>query len=104
MNIIFKAYKIKKAEYSNLPALLNRIGLVTGNQAAPGQCVVSRKTYKVFEKEMYRLARKQYPGISRRRIMAVIGMELLNLGPARLDKGMEFGYIVTVTEPEILIK
>lgn len=102
--MIYKAYKIKKADYSNLPALLNRIGLVTGNQAAPDQCMVSRKTYKVFEKEMYRLARKQYPNVARRRIMAIVGMELLNLGPARLDRGVEFGYIVTVTEPEILIK
>lgn len=102
--MIYKAYKIRKSEYSNLPALLNRIGLVTGNEAAPDQCVVSHKTYKVFEKEMYRLARKQYPNVARRRIMAIVGMELLNLGPARLDKGVEFGYIVTVTEPEVLIK
>ena len=102
--MIFKAYKIKKAEYSNLPALLNRIGLVTDNQAAPGQCMVSRKTYKVFEKELYKLARKQYPNVARRRIMAIVGMELLNLGPVWLDRGVEFGYIVTVTEPEVLIK
>lgn len=102
--MIYKAYRIKKSEYSNLPALLTRIGLVTNNEAAPGQCVVSRKTYKVFEKEMYRLARKQYPNVARRRIMAIVGMELLNLGPARLDKGVEFGYVLTVTEQEALIK
>jgi hypothetical protein len=98
MSVIFKAYKIRKSEYTNLPALLKRIGLAHSHDAIPDRYVVSRKTYKVFEKEMYRLARKQYPGISRRRIMAVIDMELFKIFPVRLDNGVEFGYIIVVTE------
>lgn len=102
--MIYKAYKIRKSEYSNLPALLNRIGLVTGNEAAPDRCVVSRKTYKVFGRALYKRAKKEYPMLKANRLWSIVNLEILNLGPARLNRGVEFGYIVTVTEPEILIK
>ena len=100
MNMYFKAYKIKKAEYSNLPALLRRIGLVKGNEASPNWYVVSSKTFKVFGKELRKLARKQYPHVSNLKIKGIVNMELLQLGPIRLDKGVEFGYAITVTESE----
>lgn len=96
--MIYKAYKIKKSEYSDLPALLNRIGLLTDNVAAPDRCVVSSKTYKVFKRELFKLAKKKYPLVIKRKLLSVVNMELLNLGPCEIDKGVEFGYIITAKE------
>lgn len=88
--------KLKKSEYSNMPALLKRAGLVKDNQAYPSNLFVSKKTYMAIKAAIMVQLRKQYPKASRKMLKMNVGLELLNLGPVVVDKGIETGYAVVV--------
>lgn len=88
--------KLKKSEYANLPALLKRAGLVKEQQAYPSNLFVSKKTYNTIKSAMMAQLRKQYPKASRKMLKMNVGLELLNLGPVVIDKGIETGYAVVV--------
>jgi len=88
--------KLKKSEYANLPALLKRAGLVKEQQAYPSNLFVSKKTYMAIKAAIMVQLKKQYPYINRKKLKLTAGMELLNLGPVVIDKGIEMGYAVVV--------
>lgn len=88
--------KLKKSEYANLPALLKRAGLVKEQQAYPSNLFVSKKTYMAIKAAIMVQLKKQYPYINRKKLKLTAGMELLNLGPVVIDKGIETGYAVVV--------
>lgn len=91
-----KTIKLRKSEYRDMPALLNRAGLVKDNQAYPSNLFVSKKTYMAIKAAMTAQLRKQYPKASRKMLKMNVGLELLNLGPVVIDKGIEVGYAVVV--------
>ena len=88
--------KLKKSEYKDMPALLKRAGLVKEQQAYPSNIFVSEKTYKLIKTAIATQLKKQYPYINREKLKLTAGMELLNLGPVVIDKGIETGYAVIV--------
>ena len=88
--------KLKKSEYRDMPALLKRAGLVKDNQAYPSNIFVSEKTYAAIKAAMLTQLKKQYPYASQKKLKLTAGMELLNLGPVVIDKGIETGYAIIV--------
>jgi len=88
--------KLKKSEYRDMPALLKRAGLVKEQQAYPNNLFVSKKTYMAIKAAIMVQLRKQYPKASRKMLKMNVGLELLNLGPVVVDKGIETGYAVVV--------
>lgn len=88
--------KLKKSEYSNMPALLKRAGLVKEQQAYPSNIFVSEKTYKLIKTAIATQLKKQYPYVSQKKLKSSVSLELLNLGPVVVDKGIEVGYAVVV--------
>jgi hypothetical protein len=91
-----KAIKIKNAEYADMTKLLNRAGLVQGNQAYPQNIFVSKKTYKKITQAISKQYRKEYPGIYAKKLQVSVGMYLLNLGPVVVDTGIELGYALVL--------
>lgn len=88
--------KLKKSEYHNLPALLKRAGLVQDKHAYPSNLFVSKKTYALIKAAVAAQFKKEYPYISLKKVKHFVGLELLNLGPVVVDKGIELGYAVVV--------
>jgi len=82
-----KQYKIRTSEYTDLAALLTRVGATEGNQAFPS----------LFKSALKKLAKKKYPFLSERKLSTAVGMELLNLGPNE-DEDLKDGYIAVDTE------
>lgn len=92
-----KQYKIKASEYTDLAALLTRVGATEGNQAFPSDVYVNKKTMALFKSALKKLAKKKYPFLSERKLSTAVGMELLNLGPNE-SKDVKDGYIAVDTE------
>lgn len=92
--------KLKKAEYRDMPALLKRAGLIKEQQACPSNLFVSEKTYKLIKAAIATQFKKQYPYINQKKLKIAVGLELLNLGPVVVDKGIEMGYAVIVSLEE----
>jgi hypothetical protein len=82
-----KIIKIKKNEYSNLEALLERAGLVNKEtkQAHPENIFVNQITYNKIRKEIAAAYRKEYAYISKKALMYSVEAYLLNLGPVIVD-------------------
>lgn len=92
-----KQYKIKASEYTDLAALLTRVGATEGNQAFPSDVYVNKKTMALFKSALKKLAKKKYPFLSERKLNNAVGMELLNLGPNE-SKDVKDGYIAVDAE------
>lgn len=88
--------KLKKSEYKDMPALLKRAGLVKEQQAYPSNLFVSENTYKLIKAAIATQFKKQYPYVNQKKLKCSVGLELLNLGPVVVDKGIETGYAVVV--------
>lgn len=87
--------KLKKQHYKNLELLLQDAGLVVGNQAYPSNLHISLVTQKKINKEIKAAFKKQYPGISKRKLDSVTGMHFLNLGPSTiLQEAIKPGYAI----------
>lgn len=79
-----KIIKLSKKDYYDLAGLLNKIGLVSGNEAWPDLVYVNNRTLKKMKTEYARKLKKENPYISKRVLDYSVGMEFLNLGPAVL--------------------
>lgn len=80
-----KIIKLSKKDYYDLANLLNRVGLVSGNEAQPDLVFVNNITLKRMKNEYAKKLKKQNPYISKRVLNYSVGMEFLNLGPAVLS-------------------
>jgi len=80
-----RVYKIKRAEFKNIGSMLKRIGATIDNQAYPQFTYVSKKTYSKMQRIIGLEFKKEYPGISDRKLELAVGMHLLNWGPVECE-------------------
>jgi hypothetical protein len=70
-------------------------------QAHPERAYFSKEDIKTLHSNIRKLAKKDFPGASKKRLDNVVAMEDLNLGPNRsLDVAIRPGYAIVMRERE----
>lgn len=91
--------KITKRMLKDPETILRKAGAVHGKSAFPSYVYMNKNDYKQLEKNLTAYAKKLFgKSATERKIKFMVGMELLNLGPVVLDKGIEKGYILVNDE------
>lgn len=78
-----KIIRLKKSEYTNMEALLERAGLVdrTNQTASPERIYVNEATYREIQKKLISTYKKEFSYLSESKIEYSVNAYLLNLGP-----------------------
>lgn len=92
-----KAYKFKRKYYSDLTLLYKDLGLIHENSVDPSKVHCSKADIKIIERELRKAYRKEYPGITKKKLDSAVAMYMLNLGPSeRISESIKPGYIIVI--------
>lgn len=86
--------KITQTMLKDVSVLLKKAGAVKGDQAYPSHVFMTEMDFETLRKNLEKTVKKQYPYLDKRRMVTTVGMELLNLGPVTLKKGIQRGYLL----------
>src|SRR5271156_6839651 len=75
--------------------LLVKLGAANKTSTFPQHVYVSKKDYTAIESAVRKMAKKQFPGYSKKHIDNVVGFEMLNYGPnSLLENALKPGFAV----------